>query len=220
VRLRGAALPGLIDAHIHLEGLADRNLTLDLTGTASLEDALGRVEAWAKRLPADGWVIGSGWYNDAWANPAFPTRRHLDKAAGGRPVYLLRKDGHSAWVSSEALRIAGIEAGTPDPAGGMIDRDGRRAATGIVRETAISLVSDIVPRATDADFDAAMARALTALAELGLTSVHSMDRARTFASLQRLHARDGLKVRVTYNLPLADLHHAERMGVRSGWGHE
>src|SRR5450759_3814883 len=220
VRLRGRALPGLIDAHIHLEGLADRHLTLELTGTASLEEALTRVEAWAARLPDDGWVVGSGWYNDAWPNPAFPTRRQLDVAAGGRPVYLRRKDGHSAWVSSAALQLAGIDTATADPAGGVIDRDGRGRPTGILRETAMHAVSGIVPRATDADLDAAMSRALAALAELGITSVHSMDGARGFASLQRLHSKDRLPVRVTYNLPLADLHHAERMGVRSGWGDE
>ena len=220
VRLRGRALPGLIDAHIHLEGLADRHLTLELTGTASLEEALTRVEAWAARLPDDGWVVGSGWYNDAWPNPAFPTRRQLDVAAGGRPVYLRRKDGHSAWVSSAALQLGGIDTATADPAGGVIDRDGRGRPTGILRETAMHAVSGIVPRATDADFDAAMAQALAALAEMGVTSVHSMDSARGFAALQRLHSKDHLKVRVTYNLPLADLHHAERMGVRSGWGDE
>ena len=220
VRLHGHALPGLIDAHIHLEGLADRNLTLDLTGTASLEETLKRISDWAAPLPKDSWVIGSGWYNDAWPKPAFPTRRHLELAAGGRPVYLRRKDGHSAWVSSAALQLASIDPATPDPAGGVIDRDGRGRPTGILRENAMHSVSGILPHATDVDLDAAMALALAALAELGLTSVHSMDSARGFASLQRLHSEDRLPVRVTYNLPLADLHHAERMGVRSGWGDE
>jgi predicted amidohydrolase YtcJ len=84
----------------------------------------------------------------------------------------------------------------------------------------MQLVSSIVPRPAEADLDAAMARTLAALARIGLTSVHSMDTARTFASLQRLHAHGRLPLRVTYNLPLADLHHAERMGVRSGWGDE
>jgi len=218
VRLRGIALPGLIDAHIHLEGLADRNLTVDLTGASSLDDALGRIESWATSLPKDGWVVGSGWYNDAWPDPAFPTRRHLDLAAGGRPARLVRKDGHSAWVSSAALKLAGVEAATPNPAGGVIDRDGRGSATGILRETAMAIVGAIVPRAGDAEFDTAMAQALGALAQMGVTSVHSMDTARGFASLQRLHAKDRLPLRITYNLPLADLHHAERMGVRSGWG--
>jgi predicted amidohydrolase YtcJ len=220
VRLRGVALPGLIDAHIHLEGLADRNVTLELTGTASLDEALKRVEGWAAKLPADAWVIGSGWYNDAWPNPAFPTRRHLDVAAGGRPVYLRRKDGHTAWVSSAALELAGVGTATADSAGGVIDRDGQRKPSGILRETAMQAVFGILPRATEADLDQAMAQALAALAELGVTSVHSMDSARGFASLQRLHSKDRLPIRITYNLPLADLHHAERMGVRSGWGDE
>jgi predicted amidohydrolase YtcJ len=220
VRLRGRALPGLIDAHIHLEHLAERHLTLELTGTASLEEALARVESWAARLPEDGWVIGSGWYNDAWPNPAFPTLRHLDVAAGGRPVYLRRKDGHSAWVSSAALQLAGIETATADPPGGVIDRDGRGRPTGILREMATQAVSGILPRSSEVDLDAAMAQTLAALAELGITSVHAMDGARGFASLQRLHSKARLKVRVTYNLPLADLHHAERLGVRSGWGDE
>jgi hypothetical protein len=220
VSLRGRALPGLIDAHIHLEGLADRNLNLDLSGAKSLEEALTLIQGWAAGVPADGWVIGSGWDNDAWPKPAFPTRRHLDVAAGGRPVYLRRKDGHSAWVSSAALGLAGIDPATADPPGGVIDRDGRGRPIGILRETAMHAVSGIVPRATDADFDAAMVQALAALSELGLTSVHAMDSARAFAALQRLHARDRLQVRITYNLPLADLHHAERLGVRSGWGDE
>jgi len=221
VRLRGAAWPGLIDSHIHLEGLADRNLTLDLTGVRSLEAALEGIRAWAARLPPlpkDGWVVGAGWYNDAWPDPSFPSRHQLDRAAGNRPVYLRRKDGHSAWVSTAALKIAGIDEATEDPPGGVIDREETGEPSGIVRETAMQAVSLKLPPATDADLDRAMDRALAALARFGLTSVHSMDSARGLGSLQRLHARGRLPLRVTYNLPLADLPHAERIGVRSGWG--
>ncbi len=218
VRLRGNAWPGLIDSHIHLEGLADRNLTLDLTGSRSLKAALERIRKWAAPLPKDGWVIGAGWYNDTWPDPSFPARQQLDEAAGKRPVFLRRKDGHSAWVSTAALKLAGIDATTEDPPGGLIDRGMKGEPSGILRETAMLLVSDRLPRSTEADLDRAMERALAALARLGLTSVHSMDSARGFGSLQRLHARGRLPLRVTYNLPLADLHHAERMGVRSGWG--
>jgi predicted amidohydrolase YtcJ len=218
VRLRGTAWPGLTDAHIHLEGLAERHLTLDLTGVRSLEDALTRVRQWTARRPKDAWVVGSGWYNDQWPDPAFPSREQLDDAAGGRPAYLRRKDGHSAWVSSAALKRAGIDRTIDDPPGGVIDRDDRGEPSGILRETAMYLVAAIVPSASDSDFDAAMARALAALARLGLASVHSMDSATGFGSFQRLHARGKLPLRITYNLPLADLHHAERIGVRSGWG--
>jgi predicted amidohydrolase YtcJ len=210
----------LIDAHIHLEGLAERHLTLDLTGARSLEAVLKLVGRWAARLPKDAWVVGSGWYNDQWSDPAFPSSRQLDEAAQGRPVYLRRKDGHSAWFSSAAMKQADIDRSTDDPPGGVIDRDDHGEPSGILRETAIELVARIVPRAIDADLDRAMVRALAALSRFGLTSVQSMDSARGFGSLQRLRARGRLPLRVTYNLPLADLHHAERMGVRSGWGDE
>ena len=220
VRLRGAAWPGLIDSHIHLEGLADRHLTLKLSGSRSLDDVLRGVERWAAPLAPDAWVVGAGWYNDAWPEPVFPSRRDLDRVAGGRPVFLRRKDGHSAWVSSAALKLAGVDRSAADPPGGVIDRDGAGRPTGILRETAINLVSHLIPKAKEADLDRAMLRALKALARLGLTAVHSMDGAPGFGSLQRLHAKGKLPIRVTYNLPLADLAHAERMGVRSGWGDE
>jgi predicted amidohydrolase YtcJ len=220
VRLSGTAWPGLIDAHIHLEHLADRWLAVDLTGAKDLREALARVRQWAKQLPKGAWVVGSGWYNDAWPEPGFPTRQQLDAAVGRRPAYLRRKDGHSAWVSSEALRVAGIDRESENPPAGVIDHDEQGDPTGIVRETAMQLVSKHRPRPAEADLDEAMARVLAELARLGLTAVHSMDTARTLSSLQRLGAHGALPVRVTYNIPLADLAHAERIGIRSGWGDE
>ncbi|HEV2141533.1 MAG TPA: amidohydrolase [Candidatus Dormibacteraeota bacterium] len=218
VRLRGTAWPGLIDSHIHLEGLAERKLTLDLTGAKSLTESLERVKDWAKPLPKSAWVVGAGWYNDAWGSASFPTREHLDRVVGGRPAYLRRKDGHSAWVSSAALGAAGIDRTTEHPPGGTIDRDDRGEPTGILRETAMLLAWRHVPPPSDAELDRAMARVLAELARMGLTGVHSMDSAPGLASLQRLAHREPLPLRVVYNLPLSDLEHAERIGVRSGWG--
>ena len=220
VRLSGTAWPGLIDSHIHLEGMAGRKLTVDLTGGADLAESLARVKAWAKPLQKDAWVVGGGWYNDVWPERLFPSRRHLDEAAGGRPAFLRRKDGHSAWVSSEALRLAGIEAATEDPPGGTIDRERRGTPTGILREKAMDLVARLLPAPTDSALDDGLALVLADLAKLGLTAVHSMDTAPCLAALQRLSARGPLPVRVVYNLPLGDLDHAERLGVRSGWGDE
>ena len=218
VKLRGVAWPGLTDSHIHLEGLTDTKLTADLTGARDLREALARVRDWAKRMPKDGWVVGAGWYNDVWPDPAFPTRQQLDDVVRGRPAYLRRKDGHSAWVSSAALKRAGIDRSSADPPGGSIDRDSRGEPTGILREMAMQLVWNLVSRPGDAELDDAMARVLSELSRVGLTSVHAMDSARGLTSLQRIKARGALPIRVTYNLPLADLPHAERMGVRSGWG--
>ena len=218
VELDGEVLPGLHDAHLHLGWLAQRRLGVELAGTGSLEACLGRVRRFAERLPAGQWVRGRGWYNDVWKEGAFPDRHSLDAAARGRPALLIRKDGHSAWLSTAALRAAGINAATPDPAGGVIDRESSGEPTGILRESAVALARRAVPEATDAELDAGMAQALRDLAALGLTSVGSMDRSREFASLQRLHSRGGLPVRVTYQVPAADLDAALRTGISSGLG--
>jgi predicted amidohydrolase YtcJ len=218
VRVRGRALPGLTDAHIHLESLARMKIEVDLEATRSLEDALARVRRHAAKLPKDAWIVGRGWYNDAWRDPRFPDRRSLDEVGAGRPAFLVRKDAHSAWVSSTALAAAGIADGTPDPPGGVIDRDGAGEATGILRENAMDLVRRRAPRPSEDRMDAAMAATLRDLSRLGITSVHSMDRPIAFASLSRLHGRGPLPVRVTWNLPAARLEHAERLGLRGGVG--
>jgi predicted amidohydrolase YtcJ len=218
VLVSGRALPGLTDAHIHLESLARMKIEVDLDATRSLEDALTRIRRHAANLPPDAWIVGRGWYNDAWRDPRFPERRSLDEAGGGRPAFLVRKDAHSAWVSSAGLAAAGISRGSPDPPGGVIDRDVAGDATGIVRENALDLVRRLAPRPSDERIDAAMAATLRDLSRLGITSVHSMDRPIAFASLSRIHARRPLPVRVTWNLPATRLEHAERLGLRGGFG--
>lgn len=218
VELDGEVLPGLHDVHVHLGWLALRHLGADLEGAPSLTACLGRVQRVASRLPVGAWLHGRGWYNDLWPDPSFPDRHALDGAAGGRPALLVRKDGHSAWLSTSALRAAGITRETPDPRGGVIDRDPHGEPTGIVREAAVAMARRAAPEPSDAELDAGMASALKDLARLGLTSVGSMDRARELSSLQRLHSARRLPLRVTYNLPAADLDAALRLGVRSGLG--
>jgi predicted amidohydrolase YtcJ len=218
VRLAGRTLPGLADAHIHLEALARLKLEVDLGPAASLEDALARVRRHAAGLPAGAWVVGRGWSEDAWPDSRRPDRRGLDREAAGRPAFLLRRDGHSAWLSSAALAAAGIVQDTPDAPGGVIDRDPDGEPTGILRENAVQLAQRVVPRPPEARLDQAMAGVLRDLARLGVTSAHSMDTPLAFASLSRLHARRPLPVRVSWNLPAARLDHAERLGLRSGLG--
>jgi predicted amidohydrolase YtcJ len=162
--------------------------------------------------------VGRGWYNDAWRDARFPNRRQLDEAAAGRPVFLVRKDAHSAWLSSAALAAAGIGRDTADPVGGVVDREADGEPTGILRESAVQLAQRHVPRPSEAQLDVAMAGALRELGRLGLTSVHSMDTPAVFACLSRLHARRRLPLRVSWNLPAPRLEHAERLGLRTGLG--
>jgi predicted amidohydrolase YtcJ len=148
VDLRGRALlPGFQDAHVHPAWAGVTMIGCSLIGVGTLDDALARITAYAARRDDKEWVVGSGWRME-WFERGTPSRQLLDQVAGGRPVYLTNRDGHGAWVSSRALEIAGIDAGTPDPPDGRIERAADGSPQGTLHEGAATLVGRLLPTLT------------------------------------------------------------------------
>ncbi|HMG48797.1 MAG TPA: amidohydrolase [Allosphingosinicella sp.] len=171
---RGRTLiPGLIDAHGHVMGLGMGALQLDLSDTSSLAEAQQRIAAYAAANPTPRWILGRGWNQERWRLGRFPTAADLDAAAGDRPVWLERVDGHAGWANGAAMREAHIDAATQAPAGGRIERTGR-TPNGIFVDNAMSLVEHAVPPALPITRDAALARAQEILLSYGLTTVADM----------------------------------------------
>ena len=169
---KGAAvLPGFNDAHLHLVEGGIALAGVDLTGAASVADAVERVRTWAEAHPDSKWIVGRGWTTFPVEEQA--TRQALDEAVADRPVYLLSDDGTSAWVNSRALKLAKVGTRTVDPAGGHILKDPEGDPTGVLEGSAIRTVAALLPK-PDAG---ARARAiLAALAEAtrnGITSIQS-----------------------------------------------
>lgn len=192
---------------------------VDLAGATTRRETLARISSFAGRLDEAAWVSGRGWCNDDWSDDPSPlSRDELDETGGGRPVLLVRKDGHSACLSSAALAAAGLGRGSPEPAGGVIDRDDHGELTGMVREEACNVAGHAVPALSDAELDAGLVTVMRGLAKAGLTTVHTMDGPRLFRSLQRLHRERLLPIRVVWNLPVAQLAAAQAVGIRSGLG--
>jgi predicted amidohydrolase YtcJ len=145
-------VPGLTDSHCHIFGIGERELTLNLEGTNTLEDFLARVKERVAKAERGKWITGRGWIETFWKPPQFPTRADLDKIAPDNPVFLTRADGHAAIANSAALRIAKIEKETPNPFGGEILRDKQTGeATGMLLDHAQGLVSKNIPAATEAE---------------------------------------------------------------------
>jgi predicted amidohydrolase YtcJ len=165
-------LPGLIDAHGHVAGLGATLASVDLTGSDSEAEAALRVAAAAQDAPADAWLFGAGWNQVLWAGGEFPNRASLDALIPDRPVALNRVDRHALWVNSRALALAGITAGTPDPAGGQIVRDAEGEPTGILIDNAMRLIADALPEATVASKKQDLSRAMEYLVSLGMTGAH------------------------------------------------
>ncbi len=163
-------VPGFGDAHNHMAWFGQSLGEIDLSGTSSLagvEDAVARD---AERLPADAWVVGSG-YDDT-VMGAHPDRSLLDRAGGGRPVWLKHRSGHMSVVSSEVLRRCGVLDGrTEQPEGGVVVRDGSGEPTGLLQERAQALVDDLVKPYPVEEVATALGRASEVYAAEGLTHV-------------------------------------------------
>lgn len=142
-------LPGFTDAHAHLAGVGERELSFQLEGTASLADLKRRLREQHAKAPAGEWLVGRGWIESRWSPAVFPTKTDLDEIVADRPVLLERADGHAIVVSSRALKLAGIDRNTPDPAGGKILKDSKGEPTGMLVDAAMDAVVRLVPQPTE-----------------------------------------------------------------------
>ena len=168
-----AALPGLIDGHVHLESGVPLVRGVDLTGIADRGEWTRRIAARAAELGPGEWIVGGRW--DHTLSPGgFPTVEDLDPVSPENPVALSDIDGHTTWANSLALEIAGIDEQTPDPPGGRILRYASGAPTGILLETAGSLARRHLPPLDEAAEREAMRQTFAEAARLGLTGVHNM----------------------------------------------
>ena len=168
-------LPGMIDAHLHVMGLGIQSLTLDLSETNSLEEALAKIAQFAADNPGRPWILGSGWNQEKWGLGRFPTAADLDAILPNRPVWLGRVDGHASWANSNAMERAGVDASATDPVGGRIIRlPGSREPSGVFVDNATELVAKVVPLPRPEDRDLALRKAQQRLFEHGITAAADM----------------------------------------------
>ena len=168
-------IPGLIDAHAHVMGVGIGALTLDLSDTRSLDEALAKIAAFAAKNEARPWILGRGWNQEQWGLGRFPTAAELDRAVSDRPVYLQRVDGHAGWANTLALQAAGITAGTKSPEGGRIERlAGSQEPSGVFVDAAEELMNRAIPAPRPVERDLAFAEAQKVLHRQGITAVADM----------------------------------------------
>lgn len=172
IEIPGVAVPGWIDGHVHMTGLG--KLLENLNVQAMKKDAIVAAVAEAAADKAAGeWIIGRGWDEGFFDVATYPTAADLDAVTPDNPVLLNRIGGHSAWVNTKALQLAGIDRTTADPPGGRIVRDAQGDATGMLLEKAESLVSAVMPDMNTPQYTERYLRAaLDQYRRWGLTGVH------------------------------------------------
>jgi len=221
-------LPGLTDAHLHIQHYALFLGKVDCE-TKTKDECLRRVAERVKKSKPGQWILGHGWNHNEWLPSPFgrgaggegfelPTAAELDALAPNNPVYLTAKSLHAAWANTSALNLANITNDTPNPKDGVIVRDQAGRATGALLETAMMLVGDLIPEPSIAEIANAIEAAQPVFWKMGLTGVHDFDRRDSFMALQQLHAQGKLKLRVNKNIPMDSLDHAFELGLSTGFG--
>jgi predicted amidohydrolase YtcJ len=170
VSLRGRMLlPGFQDAHVHASGGGLERSQCDLTGEHTREGYLAAIRSYSGRNPGAEWITGGGWGMDVFPG-GVPSKDDLDAAVPDRPVFLSNRDHHGAWVNSRALELAGVDAATPDPPDGRIERTPAGEPQGTLHEGAMNLVQRVVPAVTLAEQVAGILAGQRYLHALGITA--------------------------------------------------
>jgi predicted amidohydrolase YtcJ len=170
IEARGRTVtPGFGDAHVHPVHAGLDNLRCQLRGSRGIPAYLDVIAAYAAAHPNEAWIRGGGWSMDDF--PAgIPTRADLDRVVPDRPAILFSRDGHTAWVNSTALELAGVTAATSDPEDGRIDRDPDGNPIGALQEGAADLVARLLPATTPEELVAGLRNAQAELHTLGITN--------------------------------------------------
>ena len=203
-------LPGFIDSHTHFLAGGFSLLAVDLRGARNPAEFVRRIADRARLTPRGEWVRGGGWDQETWPDSPLPHKQWIDACTADIPVFVTRTDLHIGLANSAALRLAGIGAGTPDPAGGEIYRDPATGdPTGILKDAAIKLLEAFIPKPSPDEQATALRLALAEAASHGVTSVQdvtdwknpSWSEWELFRSFRRRHE---LTCRIYARLPLVD----------------
>jgi predicted amidohydrolase YtcJ len=189
-------IPGFFDAHGHVMGTGFAALTLDLSDTKTLAEALAKIAQYAADNPSRQWIMGNGWNQETWELGRFPTAAELDAVVPDRPVFLSRVDGHAAWVNGPAMTAAGISASSKSPSGGTIVKLGGKPS-GIFVDAAVGLFDQAIPAPKPVEFDLALGKAQNILLANGVTSIADMGTTmQDWQSFRRAGDKGQLKIRI------------------------
>ncbi|MCB9897529.1 MAG: amidohydrolase [Planctomycetes bacterium] len=165
-------LPGFVDSHLHLAGLADMLAEIDLVGTRSYDEVVAKVADAAASAAPGTWLLGRGWDQNDWPAHDFPEHAALSAAVPGHPVLLTRIDGHALLCNAAALERAGVTRDTPAPSGGRILHDADGEPTGVFVDDAMDLLRAVVPPTDPSELATRIQAAIGVLHRFGVTGIH------------------------------------------------
>ncbi len=218
-------IPGIVDSHAHPDAYAVRLRTWTLVSpdrVRTRDELLGTIRRVCAALPPGRW--GAFYRLNERASGGYPTRDELDAASGGRPVFILRTDGHLGLANRAAFAACGIPGAAQDPPFGAFDRDPNTGAfTGLVRETAAHVFLNAIHAAdSEDDIAAGMEQVQDECLRHGITSVaNSLTPTKAIRSYQKMRREGRWRMRMGIIASGRDeplIPHLIGAGIRSGFG--
>lgn len=220
-----AVTPGLVDSHLHICGIANNFLNLDVTGVTSKREMLQKIRHWAETLKDGAWLVGRGWDENIFTDGTIPTIEELDAVAPNNPLYIPRICGHASLVNSAALKRSKYHRDMPIPEGGTVVLDEKTGQpTGLLLESASQIVTKHIPEPSYEDLKRGMRQAIKFVMKKGLTSVHTNDPhylggvEQTWKLYDELIHGEDLKLRTNLLIDHEYLDDIAELGFYTGYG--
>ncbi len=212
-------VPGFNDAHVHFVDGGRQLDNVNLKDAATPQEFARRIGEQARRTAKGEWILGGDWDDQNWKPAALPTRALIDPVTADTPVFVSRYDGHMGLANGVALKLAGVNASTPDPPGGVVVKDAEGNPTGALKDAAMTLVQRIIPPMTREQRLHAIRRALEHARSVGVTSVQHMNpEYEDIAVYSDLAARNELTTRI-YAAPMeTGWQDQAKIGIMRGFG--
>ena len=205
-------VPGIVDAHLHFVSFGFYLERVDLRDLTSIAACRERVKAAVAQKQPGEWILGRGWNEHIWTDRREPCAKDLDDIAPNHPVMLTRCCGHSVWLNSLAMKMAGITKEAVDAPGTRIERDGQGNPVGLCREYR-KLIEKMIAPPTIEQRKAAALRAQAEALRYGVTGVHSCETLLEWDALAALETEGKLKVRIHHTLPPEQVETAKGRGI-------
>lgn len=211
-------LPGFNDSHLHFTSGGSYLLGINLRPALSKEEFVEIIQSYIlkRSLPVSTWITGGRWDHELWPDKSLPKKELIDPVTENTPVFVSRIDGHVGLANSKALELAGINKNTPDPAGGLIEKDKDGNPTGILKDNAMDLVFKVIPPPSLEENVEAVLRALEEARKLGITSVQDMTQPDEFEAYKKILADGNLTCRIYSIWPIDKYEDIVRAGVTVG----
>ena len=212
-------LPGFIDCHVHFMTGGLSLTRVNLSKSNSKDEFISTVKKYVEQNTRD-WILGGNWDHQQFDDGQLPDKSWVDPFTGNTALYLTRLDIHTALVNSKALELAKITKDTPDPDGGKIYKDETGEPTGILVDSAMKLVADLIPQPSDDDYKYALKTAIKEAEKNGITSVHDITEKNFLHFYQDAVKNERLRTRINSILPLEYVDSFINLGIDNAFGNE